>query len=57
MKPDAQQVKTVLLRLQDRLCQQLSALDGSGFAEDLWQRAAGGGGRSRVLRNGGVFEQ
>jgi coproporphyrinogen III oxidase len=27
------------------------------FIEDSWQREGGGGGRSRVLRDGGIFEQ
>lgn len=57
MEPDIQQVKDFLLSLQDNICQQLCALDGATFIEDNWRRAAGGGGRSRVLRNGGVFEQ
>jgi coproporphyrinogen III oxidase len=35
----------------------LSAVDGSEFIEDSWQREGGGGGRSRVLRDGGIFEQ
>ena len=51
MKPDAHQVKQFLLNLQDTICQQLSAVDGAEFVEDSWQREAGGGGRSRVLRN------
>lgn len=57
MKPDAHRVKQFLLNLQDTICQQLTAVDGAEFVEDSWQREAGGGGRSRVLRNGGVFEQ
>ena len=57
MKPDAAQVKTFLLQLQDSLCQQLSAVDGAPFIEDAWRREGGGGGRSRVLRDGNVFEQ
>ena len=57
MKPDVQRVKQFLLSLQDDICQQLSAVDGAEFVEDNWQREAGGGGRSRVLRNGGIFEQ
>lgn len=57
MKPDAHLVKQFLLNLQDTICQQLTAVDGAEFVEDSWQREAGGGGRSRVLRNGGVFEQ
>jgi coproporphyrinogen III oxidase len=57
MKPNAQLVKTFLLQLQDEICQKLAAADGAEFQEDNWQREAGGGGRSRVLRNGGIFEQ
>ncbi|MGV3346164.1 oxygen-dependent coproporphyrinogen oxidase [Enterobacteriaceae bacterium LUAb1] len=52
------QVKTFLLALQDKLCQQLTIADGGArFTEDNWQRSGGGGGRSRVLRNGKLFEQ
>jgi coproporphyrinogen III oxidase len=44
--------------LQDRLCADLEALDGAArFREDAWQREGGGGGRSRVLADGGVFEK
>ncbi len=51
-------VKTYLLDLQDRLCAALAAEDGgSGFREDAWQRPEGGGGRSRVIENGRVFEK
>ena len=57
MRPDAHQVKAFLLQLQDAICQKLSAVDGSEFIEDSWQREGGGGGRSRVLRDGGIFEQ
>ena len=55
--PDTRDVKSFLLTLQDDICQQLSALDGTAFIEDNWQREAGGGGRSRVLRDGAIFEQ
>lgn len=52
------QVKTYLLNLQDEICAGLTAADGGGeFAQDSWQRPGGGGGRSRVLKQGGVFEQ
>ena len=45
-------------QLQDEICQTLEALDGgSKFKEDSWEREEGGGGRSRVLREGRVFEQ
>jgi coproporphyrinogen III oxidase len=44
--------------LQDHICTGLTELDGSAtFAEDAWQRPGGGGGRSRVLQEGGVFEK
>ncbi|GAB4283612.1 MAG: oxygen-dependent coproporphyrinogen oxidase [Oscillatoriaceae cyanobacterium] len=44
--------------IQDEICQGLEALDGSGqFQEDSWERPEGGGGRSRVIRDGGIFEQ
>jgi coproporphyrinogen III oxidase len=44
--------------LQDRICAGLEQIDGTGrFREDLWQRPGGGGGRARVLVNGGVFEK
>lgn len=56
--PDIQQVKTFLLKLQDHICQQLAAADGKGqFAQDQWVREEGGGGQSRVLTNGAIFEQ
>ena len=52
------QVKTYLQGLQDRLCIEFEKLDGkASFACDPWQRAAGGGGESRVLSDGRVFEQ
>ncbi|MDR2012734.1 MAG: oxygen-dependent coproporphyrinogen oxidase [Rhodanobacter sp.] len=44
--------------LQDRICRALETLDGRAcFVEDAWQRPEGGGGRTRVLRDGAVFEQ
>jgi coproporphyrinogen III oxidase len=44
--------------LQDRICVALTDLDGRGsFREDAWQREGGGGGRTRVLAEGGVFEK
>lgn len=45
-------------RLQDQICKALETLDGRAcFHEDFWQRAEGGGGRTRVLTEGGVFEK
>ncbi|MEZ5536656.1 MAG: oxygen-dependent coproporphyrinogen oxidase [Thiolinea sp.] len=57
-QPDIERVKSYLLGLQDDICAQLEAEDGSGrFVEEEWQREAGGGGRTRVLSNGAVIEQ
>ncbi|MFI0474605.1 oxygen-dependent coproporphyrinogen oxidase [Halomonas sp. HMF6819] len=51
-------VKTYLMNLQDRLCEALADADGRGtFREESWQREAGGGGRSRVIENGALFEK
>ncbi|EGQ9502094.1 oxygen-dependent coproporphyrinogen oxidase [Vibrio cholerae] len=59
---DKQAVKHFLLQLQDKICQQFEATDGQAqFIEDAWQREPGeklgGGGRTRVMREGAVFEQ
>ncbi|RQO30598.1 oxygen-dependent coproporphyrinogen oxidase [Taibaiella sp. KBW10] len=44
--------------LQNRICTALEACDGSAtFVEDLWERPEGGGGKTRVISNGAVFEK
>lgn len=44
--------------LQDQICAAIEATDGQAkFHEDLWQRPEGGGGRTRVIENGAVFEK
>src|ERR1051326_795380 len=44
--------------LQDTICKGLEQLDDAAkFKEDLWQREGGGGGRTRVIQNGKVFEK
>jgi coproporphyrinogen III oxidase len=56
--PDVDTVKIYLLDLQHRLCADLEEEDGDGrFIEDVWDRQGGGGGCTRVLREGAVFEQ
>ena len=51
-------MKSYLQTLQDSICAELEVVDGQQrFVEDSWQREEGGGGRSRVLKNGGVIEQ
>lgn len=45
-------------KLQDTITSKLETLDGKAkFKEDLWERPEGGGGRSRVIENGNVFEK
>lgn len=44
--------------LQDTICEHLEEEDGKAkFQEDLWERPGGGGGRTRVIQNGNVFEK
>lgn len=56
-KPDLQSVLDYLEHLQNEICSQLTEVDTVEFVEDTWTRAEGGGGKSRVLRNGKIFEQ
>jgi len=58
MAPDIALVRNYLTGLQDSLCLALEEEDGTGrFREDLWERAEGGGGRTRLLTEGSVFEK
>jgi coproporphyrinogen III oxidase len=43
--------------LQDDICEAIEEIDGGSFGEDEWERDGGGGGRSRVLQDGTVFEK
>lgn len=55
MDPGA--VRDYLRALQERIVAKLEALDGARFAEDAWQRAEGGGGVTRILEGGELFER
>lgn len=51
-------VKDYLLTLQDQICSAFTTLDGQAeFIEDDWQRELGGGGRTRVITDGAVWEK
>ncbi len=51
-------VSQFMKQLQDQIAQTLAELDGVGkFQEDVWERPEGGGGRSRILCEGAIFEQ
>lgn len=56
--PDTHAVREWLLGLQEHIVRDVESLDGRGtFERDAWQRDGGGGGISRVLKDGAVFEQ
>lgn len=50
-------VKAYLQDLQQRIVTALEAADGKSFVADSWQRPAGGGGMSRILEEGELFER
>ncbi|WP_421867859.1 oxygen-dependent coproporphyrinogen oxidase [Motiliproteus sp.] len=55
---DIQVVVDFMKQLQDRICADLEAADGQArFVEDSWTKPSGGGGRSRVMTDGAVFEK
>ncbi len=52
------EIRAYLQGLQDSICTGVETEDGeAAFRRDSWQRSEGGGGESRVLRDGAVFEQ
>ena len=55
---DINAVKTYFQSLQDKICDELAKQDGgTDFKEESWVRDEGGGGRSRVMTDGSVFEK
>lgn len=53
-----QRAKEFVQTLQDQICTALEEIDGKAkFREDHWERTEGGEGRTRVIRDGQVFEQ
>jgi coproporphyrinogen III oxidase len=55
---NTEQVRSYFQELQDHLCCALTEQDGLGeFHADAWERPAGGGGRSRVISDGALFER
>ncbi len=55
MSPDL--VRSYLTGLQSRIVARLEALDGQAFRTDRWERPEGGGGITRVIEEGGLFER
>ena len=54
---NVQAVHDFLSGLQETIVSALEAVDGQRFRSDAWQRAEGGGGLTRVIEEGGVFER
>lgn len=58
MKTISNEIITWFKTLQDEICAGLEKEDGKArFREDLWQREGGGGGRTRIIENGNIFEK
>eukprot|EP00252_Welwitschia_mirabilis_P010849 TRINITY_DN2443_c0_g1_i1.p1 TRINITY_DN2443_c0_g1~~TRINITY_DN2443_c0_g1_i1.p1 ORF type:complete len:377 (-),score=63.17 TRINITY_DN2443_c0_g1_i1:507-1637(-) len=49
--------ENMIRKVQDDVCASVSALDGTSFKEDVWSRPGGGGGISRVLQDGNIWEK
>jgi coproporphyrinogen III oxidase len=52
-----EKIEAYFTKLQDRITNAIEELDGNVFREDTWTREGGGGGRTRVLEEGRVFEK
>ena len=55
--PTPATVKAWLLELQSQIVLALESVDGKSFLRDAWERPEGGGGVSRVIEEGNVFER
>ena len=56
--PARHHVRAYFEDLQDRICRELDQLDGRArFGEDRWNYSGGGGGKTRILQGGAVFEK
>lgn len=57
-KSTKQQFLDFIHQLQDEICESLESVDGkSKFKEEFWARDGGGGGKTRIIENGNVFEK
>ncbi|MEB2785185.1 oxygen-dependent coproporphyrinogen oxidase [Algoriphagus persicinus] len=53
-----EEIAEIYRQMQDHICKELELADGSGqFIEDQWDRPAGGGGRTRVFKDGKIIEK
>lgn len=54
---DTHRVKEFLLELQELIVERLQQVDGRPFRRDAWQRPQGGGGLTRLIEDGNIFER
>lgn len=53
-----EEIAEIYQKMQDHICRELELADGTGnFVEDKWDRAAGGGGRTRIFKNGSIIQK
>ena len=53
-----EQIAADYQQIQDEICAALELTDGKAhFEEELWEREGGGGGRTRIIQNGNIFEK
>lgn len=53
-----EQIASDYRKIQDEICSGLEKADGvSSFEEEIWEREGGGGGRTRIIRNGAIIEK
>ncbi len=52
-----EKMERMVRSVQDQICNAVAEVDGTSFREESWEREGGGGGTSRVLQDGNVFEK
>ena len=53
-----EQISADYQQIQDEICAALEQVDGNAkFEEEKWEREGGGGGRTRIIQNGNIFEK
>ena len=57
MLKNSQSVRNYFLKLQNKITEKLQEQETVSFLEDQWNREEGGGGQSRILENGIIFEK
>ena len=51
------EMESFVLRLQNKICSELEEIEDKKFKEDKWERKEGGGGITKVITNGTIFEK